>query len=310
MRVNHLEKLQAMYTWTRTFAAALFSALLCLTVAPANAEDVLRPSGHVILLTDYGSDSVYVGILKGAIYTKFPEAKVDEITNGIPPFDIVTGAYLLAEAAGEYPKGTVFCCIVDPGVGTERKPVAVETDSGYFFVGPDNGILTLVAEKFGVKSVRECSNTALWRGGVTSTVFHGRDIFGPVAAALAKGIPLVDVGQKLEAITKLELERSRIDGDTARGTVMRADSYGNLVTTITAADFEKLGIKDGDKLEVTIGDAVYVAPVAKTYALVPEGERLVVVQSSGFVECAINKGSLADTIHQGAKASVAVKKAP
>ncbi|MBX7256075.1 MAG: SAM-dependent chlorinase/fluorinase [Candidatus Hydrogenedentes bacterium] len=298
-----------MYTSTRS-AAVLCLALLGIAAMPAYAEDVLRPSGHVILLTDYGTDSVYVGIIKGAVYSKFPEAKVDEITNGIPPFDITTGAYLLAEAAGEYPKGTVFCCIVDPGVGTERKAIAVETNAGYFFVGPDNGILTLVAEKFGVKSVRECTNTALWRSGVTSTVFHGRDIFGPVSASLAKGIPLVDVGEKLESITKLELEHSRVEGDTAHGSVMRADPYGNLVTTITSVDFENLGIKEDDKLEVTIGDATYTAPLAKTYAMVPEGERLVVVQSSGFIECAINKGSLADTIKQGAKAPVAIKKAP
>ena len=286
------------------------SVLFCIPAMRGAADDVLRPSGHVILLTDYGTDSVYVGIIKGAIYAKFPEAKIDDITNAVPPFDVTTGAYLLAEAAGEYPKGTVFCCIVDPGVGTERKAIALETNAGYFFVGPDNGLMTLVAEKFGVKSVRECSNSALWRSGVTSTVFHGRDIFGPVSASLAKGIPLVDAGEKLESITKLELNHSRVENGAAIGTVMRVDPYGNLVTTITSGDFENLGIKEGDTLAVTIGDSSYTAPLAKTYAMVPEGDRLVVVQSSGFIECAINKGSLAETIHQGAKAAVTIKKTP
>lgn len=276
---------------------------------PASAQDHARTNGMVILLTDYGTDSIYVGILKGAIYTKFPGARVDAITNGVPSFDITSGAYLLAEAAPEYPAGTVFCCVVDPGVGTKRKSIALETKSGHYFVAPDNGLLTVVADRLGVKEIRECTNQALWRAKGISTVFHGRDIYGPVSASLAAGTAFSEVGKPLTAIVRVELPVATIDVDSVHGTVMRSDPYGNLVTTITRNDFEKLGIARGDMLNVTIGSATWKAPFVKTYANVPKGERLVVVQSSGFVECSINQGSLAEATGAQAQTPVTLKKA-
>ncbi|MCC6695155.1 MAG: SAM-dependent chlorinase/fluorinase, partial [Candidatus Hydrogenedentes bacterium] len=262
-----------------------------------------------VMLTDYGTDSIYVGIIKGAMYSAFPEIRIDAITNGIPPYDIVTGAYLLAEAAPVFPKGTVFCCVVDPGVGTKRRSIALATESGHYFVSPDNGLLTLIAERLGVKEIRECTNKALWRSETTSTVFHGRDIYGPVTAALAKGVPFSEVGEKLDKLVAIELPTSVVEGDTARGSVMRGDPYGNLVTTITGRDLEKLGIKKGDTVEVTIGASSYTAPFVNTYAMVPEGQRLIVLQSSGFVECAVNRGNLEQELGEAPRATVILKKA-
>ena len=178
-----------------------------------------KPNGLVILATDYGADSIYVGEIKGAIYNKFPQARVDSITNSIPPYDIVVGAYTLLESTGMFPSGTTFVCIVDPGVGTPRKPIVLETKDGQRYVGPDNGILSLVAEKYGVAEIRECANQELWRAGDVSHTFHGRDIFGPVAAALAGGAPMDKVGPKLDALTKLDFAPSAIDGATVRGLV-------------------------------------------------------------------------------------------
>ena len=283
-------------------------ALFCAAALSASAQDAFKPNGLVILMTDYGTDSIYMGIIKGAIYAKFPNAHVDDLTNAVPPFDIVAGAYLLVEAAGEYPKGTVFITIVDPGVGTSRKPIVMETNNGYCFVGPDNGLMTLVAEKFGVKQVRELANKELWRAETTSTVFHGRDIFGPVGASLANGVPVEKAGPVLNDYVKLDLKRSQVKDGTALGTVMRTDPYGNIVTNITTADLEKLGIKQGDPVDVTIGKSSWTAPYKRTYAEVPEGQRIVVVQSSEFVECAINKGSLTEAIHEGFGAAVSVHK--
>lgn len=280
-------------------------ALALLTTVTAVAE----PNGIVSLLTDYGIDSVYVGIIKGAIYNKYPSAKVDSITNGVPPFDIRAGAYLLAEGCQSWPKGTVFCCIVDPGVGTARKPVAVETKNGFYFVAPDNGILTLVADQYGIKEARECTNESLWRGGDLSTTFHGRDIFGPVAAALAGGTPLAEVGDKLDVIVRLDLPKSRREDGAVSGIVIRADDYGNLVTNIRRDDLEALGIRKGDRLDIAVGDQRYTAPFASTYGDVPQGERLVVVQSSGFIELAINMDSLAKALGVGLHAPVTLKKA-
>ena len=293
----------------KTILMGLFVAVS--TNAPAaqmQAEDRVEPNGMVILLTDYGTDSIYVGILKGAIYTKFPDVRVDAITNAVPSFDIASGAYLLAEAAPEYPKGTVFCCVVDPGVGTDRKSIAIATKSGHYFVAPDNGLLTVVVERLGVVSVRECTNRKLWRDAVTSTVFHGRDIYGPVSAALAKGTSFEDVGTPLDDIVRIALPTAVIEGDTVRGAVMRADPYGNLVTTIIRRDLEKLGIARGDRLEVTIGTSTWQAPFVTTYANVPKGDRLVVLQSSGFLECAINQGNLAEAIEAEPHTPVTVKK--
>lgn len=293
----------------RTYRAIFPVVTAILVLTALTHADEFKPNGLLILMTDYGTDSIYMGIIRGAIYSKFPDAKVNDLTNAVPPFDITAGAYLLVEAAGEYPKGTVFVNIVDPGVGTPRKPIVLETNNGYCFVGPDNGLTTLVAEKFGVKQIRELTNKDLWRAETTSTVFHGRDIFGPVGASLASGVPVEKCGPALDTLTKLDIARSKVENAAATGTVMRTDPYGNVITNIISTDLKTLNIALGDAIEITIGSEKWTAPFKRTYAEVPEGSRLVVVQSSGFVECAINKGSLTDAIKQGFGAAVTIRKA-
>lgn len=287
------------------FVSTLF--LACVSLTALGAPDT--PNGLVILLTDYGSDSVYVGLIKGAIYASNPEAKVDSITNAVPPFDIQAGAYLLEEGCVTFPKGTVFCVIVDPGVGTKRKPIVLATKNGQYFVGPDNGIMTLVAQRFGIAEIRECTNERLWRGDV-STTFHGRDIFGPVAGALSRGLPLDEIGKKLDGMVTLDLPKSHIDGGAVTGTVIRTDIYGNLVTNIRRDDFDALGIDRGGRVDVGIGDEHFTAPYVSTYGDVPQGERLVLIQSAGFVELAANMSSLAESVKEGLNAKVTLAKAP
>jgi hypothetical protein len=275
----------------------------------ASAFAATTPTGLVVLLTDYGADSVYVGALKGAVYTKFPAARIDAISNSVPPFDVVTGAFMLVEASKEFPPGTTFCCVVDPGVGTERKCVVLETKSGHFFVGPDNGLLSLAAQKLGVVEVRECSNRALWREGKLSHTFHGRDIFGPVAAALASGVSLEKVGPVIEALKRLDLGEVRIENGAAQGCVARSDPYGNLITNISYEDLTKLGLEKDDIVTVTIGKAEFQAPLKQTYSDVPDGKRVGLIQSFGYLEFAVNMGSLADEVKEGAHAPVTVRKA-
>lgn len=286
--------------------------VLLLTVAviglptTANAEG----NGLAVLLTDYGNDSIYVGILKGAMYSKAPDITIDTVTNSVPPFDIRTGAYILAEACGAYPTGTVFSCVVDPGVGTERKCIAIKTKTGQYFVAPDNGLLTLVARRDGIAELRECTNEDLWYSKGSSATFHGRDIFGPVAAAIANGTPLKDVGPKMKSLIQIDLRESEVRGGAAHGEVMRSDPYGNLVTTLTSKDFTMLGIKLGDTLQVSIGGQGYEAPFAKTYGAVERGSRLVLLQSSQFVECAINQASLRDVTGAEPGTPIVIRKAP
>lgn len=266
--------------------------------------------GMVMLLTDYGADSIYVGVLKGAIYKKCPEAKVDSLTHSVPPFDIAAGACLLAEACREFPADTIFCCVVDPGVGTERKAIVLETERGQRFVAPDNGLLTMVAERDGVRQIREASNRDLWRAGVQSSTFHGRDLFGPVAGALACGASLDEAGPPLTEMVRLDLPAARIEDGVVRGRVIRVDIYGNIISNIRMDDLEALGVRRGDRLEVEIGKARFEAPLVNTYADVPQGEKLALVQSLGLIEFAVNLGNLAETLDEGLHAPVAVRKTP
>lgn len=288
------------------WAVLLAAGCVVAGTTPASAA---TPNGMVILFTDYGADSVYVGAIKGAIYAKFPQARVDSITNSVPSYDIVAGAYMLAEASREFPEGTTFCCVVDPGVGTPRKRVVLETKNGYYFVGPDNGLLWLVAQRFGIAGIREATQEDLWRKGDVSHTFQGRDIFGPVAAAVARGTTLDQIGPEIKELAKLDIEESRVENGVAFGTVIRADDYGNLVTNISAEQLAQAGLKLGDSLELAVGKAKFRAPWKATYADVAQGQRLCVIQSSGLLECAINKGSLAGAIKESFHARVVVRKA-
>ena len=279
---------------------------LLIVVAAFSATADFQPNGLVVLHTDYGADSVYVGVLKGAIYKAFPQARIDSITNSVPPFDILAGAQMLSEAAGEFPAGTVFCCVVDPGVGTARKPIILETKTGHVFVAPDNGLLTLVARRLGIAQIREITNTSLWRTGDVSHTFHGRDIFGPVSAALARGVPLAEIGPVFESMVTQDIPEPQIEGGKVTGVVIRSDPYGNLITHITADHLSKIGLTLGDTADVQVGSAHFSAPWAAAYGDVPEGARLLVVQSSGYVELAVNMRSLADAIGEGLHAPVTI----
>ena len=290
-----------------TLSAALLFLLFAL--APNVSAVAATPNGMVVLFTDYGADSIYVGAIKGAIYAKFPQVRIDSITNSVPPYDIVAGAYMLAEASREFPEGTTFCCVVDPGVGTPRKRVVLETKNGYWFVGPDNGLLWLVAQRFGIAGIHEATKEDLWRKGDVSHTFQGRDIFGPVAAAVARGVALDQIGPEVKDLVKLDIEESRVENGAALGVVIRADDYGNLVTNISSEQLAQAGLKPGDTLDLAVGKAKFHAPWKATYADVPKGQKLCVIQSSGLLECAINKGSLAQAIGESFHARVSARKA-
>lgn len=289
--------------------ARIMFALLLLLMLPAIAQ--AAPNGTVILFTDYGVDSLYVGILKGVILSKAPQVRVDSLTNAVPPFDIETGAYMLAEGCTFFPAGTVFCCVVDPGVGSTRKGIVVESLKGQYFVAPDNGLLTLVAQRDGIKEIHETKNPVLWRDGETSSTFHGRDIFGPVAAAIASGVSIDDAGPQLHSITMLQLAAASIEEGAVRGEVTRIDEYGNAITNVPGAMLtETLGAPLGESLAVTIGSQTISARFSKTYSDVAKGDYVVLVQSSGFVECAINLGNLAAATGAKPHDAVSIHRSP
>ena len=283
-------------------ALSLFALLLTLSLPAAAA-----PNGMVALLTDYGADTIYVGVLRGAILSKNPNARVETVTNSVPNYDIVSGAYLLAEACKQWPAGTTFCCVVDPGVGTPRKSIALETKAGQYFVGPDNGLLALVAQRDGIAALHEATDAKFFGPNALSSTFQGRDIYGPVAASIAGGATLSDLGPKLDALVPVAVEEARVEDGAIHGVVIRSDDYGNLVTNIPAELMAKIGVEKGGQVDAQIGDTKLTLPYRNTYADVEKGEPLLCAQSIGMVEAAVNQGSMAALANAGAHAKVVLR---
>ena len=259
-------------------------------------------NGLVVLLTDYGQSDYYVGALKGSIYSVYPEARIDDITHQVTPFNIWEGAYTLSLAAKEFPKGTVFIAVVDPGVGTGRKAIVLETKDNKLFVAPDNGLLTFVAEEMGTHSIREIRNKAYMRPKESfSTTFHGRDIFGPAGAYLASGVPISSVGPEINDFVRLKIPRAKLRNGKIQGQVIRVDIYGNVITNISDSLLGEAGIKLGDLITIKLSGQTFPVRFVRTYGDVPKGEKLCHLESRRLLEVSINMGHLAKTfgIHVG-----------
>jgi S-adenosylmethionine hydrolase len=251
-----------------------------------------------------------VPTLKGAIYAVDSRARIVDLTHQSPAFDIREAAFLLAESSREFPPGVVFVGIVDPGVGTRRKPIAIRTRDDTFFIGPDNGILIEAARLRGIREVREIANPAFMRRGSRSTTFHGRDLFGPAGASIAKGMPFEEIGPKRQKWVEIAREAPSATKGRAGGEVVHADAYGNLLTNIGEKEMQGAGFMRGERLRVKVGKRSFTAPFAGTYGEVPAGARVVTLGSTGRVEIAINKGNLADTLGAGAGDAVILEPSP
>jgi hypothetical protein len=248
----------------------------------------------VVFLSDFGVTDDAVAICKGVMLGIEPRLQIVDLTHQVTPFAIRDGARLLASTAPYYPSGTVFLTVIDPGVGTARKPMVARTKRGQLFVLPDNGLITLVAARDGLDGAREITRTAWMRGGARSSTFHGRDVFAPVAAHLARGEDWREVGPSIEDPVRLELKAARIDGEALIGEIIAQDGpYGNLLTNVDAALFEKLGYARGDTVTVRIGERQIALPFARTFGDVAEGKPLLYFDSRDHVGLAINKGSFA-----------------
>jgi S-adenosyl-L-methionine hydrolase (adenosine-forming) len=188
----------------------------------------------IAILTDFGSTDNYVGVMKGVIRNISPFADIIDLTHGVPPGDIRSAAFSLESAFNYFPKNTIFLCVVDPGVGSERRAIAVEAD-GRYFVAPDNGLLTgILANSNSIKAIN-LTNTK-FHLPQKSLTFHGRDIFAPVAAHLSMKIELEELGEiiKIENLIKLENYSALADDNIIIGKIIHTDTYGNLITDIPA----------------------------------------------------------------------------
>ncbi len=277
-------------------AAPLVALCLVSCAAPPLGGEPSR-SGLLVLLTDFGDRDPYVGAIKGAAYRVNPNVRIDSITHQVAPFDVWEGAVTLALAAKEFPPGTVFVAVVDPGVGTKRRAIALRTEAGHLFVAPDNGLLTLVARREGIAEARDIS-TFQPLGHRPSHTFHGRDLFTPAGALLAGGETLGRMGLRLKPaeLVMLPIVEPTLDAGRLKGSVLRVDRYGNVVTNLPAELVAKAGLKRGDKLEASVGGAAVQAAFAATYGDVPTGEAVALIDSIGTVELAINLGNLAERL--------------
>ncbi len=256
----------------------------------------------ITLLTDFGTRDGYVAAMKGVLLSIAPEAHLVDITHEVAPQEIAEAAFTLATSWRFFPAGTVHLAVVDPGVGSERRAIAVAA-GGHRFVAPDNGVLSLALAGLPLEAV-SLENRGLFRPEVSQT-FHGRDIFAPVAAHLALGAPLSEAGPSLPDIVRLPEAAPHPETPGAwQGTVVAVDRFGNLVTNIPA------DLVRGSALRVEIAGAA-IGRLSEFYAEAPPGGLLALVGSAGTLEVAVNGGSAADRlqVRRGAQVRIVLQTA-
>jgi hypothetical protein len=235
----------------------------------------------ITLLTDFGTRDGYVGAMRGVLLSIAPEAPQITITHEIPPHDVARGAFALASSAPWFPEGTVHLAVVDPGVGGPRRAI-VASAHRQLYVAPDNGLLTLILAGDAEARTWSIERENLGRAPLHPT-FHGRDLFAPVAARLAAGLPPAEVGPLVEDAERLDLAPARRRGRRITATVFNVDRFGNVTLGIAPADLARLGLGDPPRLALQAGQAL---PVVRTYAEAPPGELVVLWGSAGFLELA------------------------
>ncbi|MGH8974102.1 MAG: SAM hydrolase/SAM-dependent halogenase family protein [Acidimicrobiia bacterium] len=262
----------------------------------------------VSFLSDYGLADEFAGVCKAVILRVAPDVRVIDITHEIPPHDVRAGALTLARAAQYLPRGVVLA-VVDPGVGTERRAVAAEVESGYL-VGPDNGLLApAVAMLGGAKRVVSLTNPE-YQMVAPGPTFAGRDVFAPAAGYLASGVDLAELGEEIDPLSLMPglVPLSRPDGDGVAGEVLWVDRFGNLQLNLDPGELVELGLRPGDRLAVVIGPERRTARWVTTYAEAQALELVVVVDSYGLVSLAFDRSPAAEAL--GLRAGSAVTLGP
>ena len=235
----------------------------------------------ISLLTDFGLADTYVGQVKGAMLAIAPAATLVDVTHAVAPQDVFGGAFLLWSAVEAFPPTSIHVAVVDPGVGSARRAIAIRSSRGDHFVGPDNGLLMPAVERLGGTELAvELTEPRYWRPNPSST-FHGRDIFGPVAAHLANGVSLDQLGRRITDVAWLELPAP----NGLEGEVIQVDAYGNLITNISARDLP-------ERFQVRLRERVMAS--GTHYAAVSRGELIALVGSAGLLEISAREASAAE----------------
>jgi S-adenosylmethionine hydrolase len=268
---------------------------------------LVRNPFPLAIITDFGYRDHYVGTMKGVIASIAPRATVIDITHGIPAQCMVAGAIALRESWRYFPQRTVFLAVVDPGVGTSRAPIAIDTRAGARFVGPDNGLLWLAAKEAGIAKIVKLTSPR-HRLTTVSATFHGRDIFAPAAAYLWRGTSISTLGPAMRAaaIARLDLPRPVASAREVRGEVIYVDGFGNLVSNIDRRTAEQFGARFRQKsLSVRIEGGAAVR-ILHAYADAPKGAPLATFGSFDLLEVAVRDGNAAVHFGAGPGSSVSI----
>lgn len=239
----------------------------------------------ITLTTDFGTDDWFVGTMKGVIGTISPKSAVVDITHAIASADIRAGAFALAASYQYFRRGTIHVAIVDPGVGSKRRAIAIQTER-YFFVGPDNGVLSFALRNEKIKAVRALNNKGYFLETLSQT-FHGRDVFAPVAAHLARGLAIAKLGPAAAEFVRLDWPQPMLASGSSAGEIVYVDKFGNAITNIPVASLAKLA---GSHFEILKGRK-RLCPFGDFYQSVPMGRAVAVPGSSGYLEIAVNGGN-------------------
>lgn len=243
--------------------------------------------GVISLITDFGTADWYVASMKGVILSRQAGCTIVDVTHEIPPGDLFSAAWVLRQAFHHFPQGTVHMVVVDPGVGTSRAALAARA-GGFFFVGPDNGVLTLALGLYPEVELRCIQNEEIMLKPLSPT-FHGRDVFAPAAAYLAGGGELSSLGPELRNCFKLEEPLVKLGEGFVEGQVVYVDRFGNCITNIAQSELRE--VSTTGRLRVLVGDSLALDSLKRTYGEVLPGEPLALVGSSGFLEIAVRGAS-------------------
>jgi hypothetical protein len=265
----------------------------------------LARTGIITLTTDFGLNDHFVGAMKGVMLEIAPEAQIIDISHAVQPFDILDGALTISQAYSYFPSGTVHMVIVDPGVGTTRRPVVL-TGERHLFVAPDNGVLSLIYDREERISVRHITAEHYFLQPRSNT-FHARDIFSPVAAYLARGAGPDRFGEEITDYVRFSAPRPKpVDERTLRGVVLKVDRFGNLITNITPQDAPQLFGATPPSFTITVGNKAQATRICTSYVEGAPGEVFGILGSMGFLEVATNRGSACQQMGAGKGSEVNV----
>jgi len=254
---------------------------------------VARPI--ITLTTDYGTNDHLVGTLKGVILKINPDVNIVDITHNVTPYDLLDGALAIGSSYSYFPPRTIHVVVVDPGVGTDRRPLLVTAETQYF-VAPDNGVLSLVYEREESILVRHANVEHYYLQPVSKT-FHGRDVFAPVAAWLSKGSQAAAMGDEINDYKKFSMPRPKSADGVVKGVILRVDSFGNLITNFRSEDLPEKTLESGS-LKLQVG-AQTVTRLVDTFAKGSPGEAFAYLGSNGFLEIGVNRGNASKTLNAG-----------